>query len=197
MCQEPNGKETLCDFADLYILGSGSLDELAKFELHLQDCARCQLRVESISQTLNALTSNARPRPAARERLLQRMRAGEPRDASVVFAAPGLLARRAEKIEWAAAGLPGVFAKTLFADETRGYHTSIVKLDPGAQYPAHRHGGIEEVFVLEGDLQFDFGAIVAGDYCRAEADTLHSRSHTENGCVLLVNASTADELFPA
>lgn len=194
MCTESEPRDTICEFADLYILGSGSTHERADFETHLAECARCQLRVFSIADTLGNFAFR-RPSLGAREALLQKIRADVSKDVAIVFEAPGVLAKRAENIEWVPAGLPGVYAKTLFTDKARGYHTSIVKLDPGTQYPAHRHVGIEEIFVLEGDLEYDFGVIGTGDYCRAEPETIHSLSHTVNGCVLLVNASTSDQLL--
>lgn len=196
MCTQFQPRETICEFVDLYVLGSGSAEERSGFEVHLAECARCQLRVFSIADTLGNFAFR-RPRLAARKALLEKVLADKQKHPSIVFEAPGVLAKRAEEIEWVPAGPPGVYAKTLFADETRGYHTSIVKLDPGTKYPAHRHAGIEEVFVLKGDLHFDFGVIVAGDYCRAEPETVHSHSHTENGCELLVTASTRDEFLPA
>lgn len=197
MCNGSDNRTSLCEFADLYVLGAGSAEEVTRFEQHLTDCARCKLHLQTMVETLGSVASAESPRPQVRQHLLERIRKADLQDPSIVFQAVGVLAKRAQKLEWKSSGLPGVFAKTLFADTVRGYHTSIVKLEPGTTYPPHRHAGIEEIFVLEGDLHYDEGVIVAGDYCRAEPETLHSSSHTEHGCVLLVSASTRDQLLPA
>lgn len=85
----------------------------------------------------------------------------------------------------------------MFEDKAQNYRTSLVKLESGAHYPAHKHAGVEEAFVLYGDLHYDVGVLVAGDYCLAESGSLHSSSYTENGCVLLIRTSCDDELLAA
>ncbi len=105
----------------------------------------------------------------------------------------GLLIASSEQMPWRKHQLPGVWTKTLFVDRQRGYHTSLVRLDPGSSYPAHRHAETEELFVLEGDFVFHGQRLGPGDYCRAEAGTLHQNSRSESGGTFLVMASLHDK----
>jgi quercetin dioxygenase-like cupin family protein len=80
-------------------------------------------------------------------------------------------------------------------EQQRKIATSLVRMDPGTHFPAHRHGGPEEVFVLEGDLVLEGQKMKPGDYCHAEIGTIHSESYTESGCLFLLKASQLDEIF--
>jgi quercetin dioxygenase-like cupin family protein len=94
--------------------------------------------------------------------------------------------------------LPGITARTLHRDDAAGYATVLVRMQPGADYPAHRHGGDEECYVLEGDLQVgDHLQMRAGDYQLAARDSVHPVQRTTNGCLLLLRSSLHDELIAA
>ncbi|MDQ6705956.1 MAG: cupin domain-containing protein, partial [Acidobacteriota bacterium] len=95
---------------------------------------------------------------------------------------------------WESVGLPGVLTKQLYVDSARESVTMLVRMEPGATYPAHRHGGREQCFVLEGDLSYDI-QLHAGDFLCADADTIHPASRTEKGCLLLIISSTHDDLI--
>jgi len=43
----------------------------------------------------------------------------------------------------------------------------LVRLAPGAAYPPHRHAGIEELYLLDGELMIDDKTLHPGDYNRA------------------------------
>ena len=193
--------EGMCGSAQSYAVGSATQAEREAFEQHLLGCSACQSEVESATETLAQVAQPASMSPEARERFISRLRDvkgnGSGPSSEIVFALPGLLATRPENMKWQSAGVDGVWIKTLFEDASRNYRTSLVRLESGVHYPAHRHAGVEEAYVLEGDLHFDSGTLVAGDYCRAESGSIHSSSYTKNGCVLLITASTADELLPA
>jgi anti-sigma factor ChrR (cupin superfamily) len=64
---------------------------------------------------------------------------------------------------------------------------------PGTVYPAHRHGDLEEIYMLEGDYLVSGILMHAGDYCRAEAGSVHEDSRTLSGCVFIVTASMQDQ----
>ena len=68
----------------------------------------------------------------------------------------------------------------------------MIRMAAGATLPAHRHGGPEECFVVEGDLLDGEIELGAGDYVRHDTATDHAAS-TRNGCLLLVTASLTDE----
>lgn len=60
-------------------------------------------------------------------------------------------ANRPREMTWTAAELPGVFLDVLFDDTARGYTTAMVRMTPGTYYPSHKHAGVEERYLLEGD----------------------------------------------
>ena len=107
----------------------------------------------------------------------------------------GLLVSRSEEIPWVRVPLPGIRIKKLYVDSARKYSTSLVALEAGSVYPAHRHNDIEEFYQLEGDLSGEGIQMRLGDYCRSEQGTIHDEAKTESGALLLVWSSDHDELL--
>jgi quercetin dioxygenase-like cupin family protein len=94
-----------------------------------------------------------------------------------------------------ATSFAGVRVRNLFVDEARDRVTMLVEMDPGSAYPAHRHGGVEECYVLRGDLWIeDRVELRAGDYQRMESGSRHGIQSTRAGCLLLIASSRHDEL---
>ncbi|MGE0133007.1 MAG: cupin domain-containing protein [Blastocatellales bacterium] len=91
----------------------------------------------------------------------------------------------------------GVFVKTLFIDREKDLVTSLVKLEPGARFPRHRHPGIEESVVILGDCHVNGEAFMPGDYRRADAGTTDGEITTINGTTYLVVASRKVEILEA
>lgn len=91
--------------------------------------------------------------------------------------------------------IPGIRVRRLFVDEEADRVTMLVRMDAGTAYPAHRHGGAEECYVLEGDLEIvGKQELHAGDYQRMESGSLHPIQRTRKGCLLLITSSRHDEL---
>ena len=63
---------------------------------------------------------------------------------------------------------------------------------PGAEYPPHRHAGVEELHLLHGELMIDGKKLYPGDYIRREADTVDHGIWTETGCTCVLLTSTRD-----
>jgi anti-sigma factor ChrR (cupin superfamily) len=63
--------------------------------------------------------------------------------------------------------------------------TSIVRYAPGSSFECHRHGGGEEILVLEGTFSDELGDYLAGTYLRNPIGTSHAPFSNE-GCTLLV-----------
>jgi quercetin dioxygenase-like cupin family protein len=202
--------------ASLYALGALSDDERAEFDAHLgEGCAFCAEEARESLETLAEVAKGAGPEPLDAD-LKARMRRGiaariesgasaQPWKAwgstSPAAAPPGgLHIVRGGDEGFLPAGAPGVFAKRLFVDPVRRYVTMLVRMEPGAAYPSHRHAGHEECYVLDGDLQLDktpgAPALEAGDYQCAAAESHHGVQWTKNGCLLLIVSSQDDELSP-
>ena len=71
----------------------------------------------------------------------------------------------------------------------------LVRLAPGTEYPPHRHAGIEELYLLRGELMIDDKKVCPGDYIRAEADSVDHRVWSETGCTCVLLTSTQDVLL--
>lgn len=69
------------------------------------------------------------------------------------------------------------------------------RMEAGARIPRHRHAQIEELFVLFGDWHVEDQVMFAGDYCRADLDSVHDESYSETGCVFLLMASPNNQIL--
>ena len=79
----------------------------------------------------------------------------------------------------------GVSFKTLRRDDVTGGLTVLLRFEPGARFPAHRHPAGEEVFVIDGQVKIGNERLQQGDYLYADPDSIHA-VWTESGCTLLV-----------
>lgn len=93
--------------------------------------------------------------------------------------------------DWADVG-GGITCKILAADQDRV--SMLVQLAPRADYPPHRHAGVEELHLLEGELWIDGRKLCPGDYNRATEGTGDKRVWSETGCICVLITSTADML---
>jgi anti-sigma factor ChrR (cupin superfamily) len=58
-----------------------------------------------------------------------------------------------QKVGWRSTKFDGVEVKPLYIDRDTGLVTVLMKMAPGAVLPDHEHVGIEQTFVLEGELE--------------------------------------------
>jgi anti-sigma factor ChrR (cupin superfamily) len=91
----------------------------------------------------------------------------------------------------------GVFVKTLFVDQNKDTVTSLVRLAPGARLPRHRHLGIEESVVIEGDCRVNGEVLMPGDYRCAMAGTTDGETTTKHGTTFLMIAPREVEILEA
>jgi anti-sigma factor ChrR (cupin superfamily) len=89
---------------------------------------------------------------------------------------------------------PGISVKLLATDTGKHIVSMLVRLAPGAAYPAHTHAGVEELHLLEGELWIDDRKLVPGDYNRAPPGTGDDRVWSETGCSCVLVTSTRDIL---
>jgi len=99
-----------------------------------------------------------------------------------------------QSLEWHEVA-PGIFCRQLATDEENGVVTMLVRLTPGTDYPPHRHAGVEELYLLEGELQIDGNCLQPGDYNRATPGTTDHRVWSETGCTCLLITSVNDVLL--
>lgn len=215
--------DDLRDLASLYVVGALEDGEARRFRLHLRTCDACRSEVDSLARTAQSLTLAA-PEVALPAglwgRVLERIRApaagaplpdprgvpdpkGAPRpnqvwktwDPADAPAPAGMSYEAAAGAGFEPTGIAGIEVRRLAVDRERERVTMLVRMAAGTTYPAHRHGGAEECFVLEGDLRVGDLHMRGGDFQRAERGTVHPAQTTDEGCVLLIVSSTADELL--
>jgi anti-sigma factor ChrR (cupin superfamily) len=63
--------------------------------------------------------------------------------------------------------------------------TSCVRFGRGSFFPHHEHGGGEEIFVLEGELEDEHGRYPTGTYLRDPIGSSHT-PFSKNGCIIYV-----------
>ena len=92
---------------------------------------------------------------------------------------------------------PGISCDLLSTDTARQRVSLMVRLAPGIDYPPHRHAGLEELYLLHGELMINDKKLFPGDYNRAEPNTVDHRDWSETGCTCVLITSTEDELLNA
>lgn len=194
------------DLAACYAAGAMSAAEAAEFEAHLAGgCTPCGSELHVLLPAAAELLAAAPPRPpapAVREAILRRAAASvqtQPWKAwsSSVAAGRVVVVPAAADGPWEETGTPGVRVRPLFVDRAANRMTALFRMAPGTRYPRHLHRGVEECWVLEGDLAAEDFAMRAGDYQRAYAGSEHGDQWTVGGCLLLISSSLGDELLPA
>lgn len=192
----------LVELAALHAAGALPPEEARDFEEHVRGCKACERQLRSFRELAALLPEGLpgqRPPVRVRQELLAAVRE-EPQGPQVwrfwrSSPAADLHVVRRDEGRWEPVGLPGVWVKQLYADPERDSVTMLIRMEPGSQYPPHRHGGPEQCLVLEGDLRVGDLVLRAGDFQCAPFRSTHEVSRTENGCLLLIVCSQHDELL--
>lgn len=91
------------------------------------------------------------------------------------------------KLDWLSEGHAGRAVKKL--NTGPGYpeieNIRFTRLDKGIRIPLHGHPGGNEMFVLEGSIEDEYGRFDVGDWIRQPAASRHA-PWTDDGCVLFV-----------
>lgn len=138
------------------------------------------------------ILNQTRSRAIERRRLGRRDESAVPRDV-VEFLADRQSAQGWTEPDWSEVA-PGISCKLLAIDAENACLSMLVRLAPGTHYPPHRHGGTEELHLLDGELWIDYRKLVPGDYSRREAGTEDRRVWSRTGCTCFLMTSSDDEL---
>jgi len=182
-----------CDHSAItcaYAAQALATSEVRAAEDHIAACAECQRELETLRPVVEAFvawrTDVLRPPAALQVRLLRRI-VDEIGNAAVppprTWAEP----------EWGEVAY-GIECKLLAADTERHRVSMLVRLAPGASYPAHTHTGVEELHLLDGELWIDARKLFPGDYYYAAPGTGDERVWSETGCTCVLVTSTQDRL---
>jgi anti-sigma factor ChrR (cupin superfamily) len=136
------------------------------------DPAACR-QADEVLVTLARAPGPVAPPVGIRDRLLGQI-AAEP------------FTRSAATGSWEPTPVPGLTRRVLFVDRPNNRVTCLLRLAPGGRLPAHPHTGVEEVFMLEGELHGPAWVLRPGDYQRSESGTQHVEQWSDAGCTALV-----------
>jgi anti-sigma factor ChrR (cupin superfamily) len=175
------------DRATLYSLGLLDEDEARAFEQHLNSCPACTVEVRESGELAVGLAEaipTVLPPASLRQRVLN----------EAVLPKGVVALVRGQHMNWQTTPFAGVSIARLYEDPRRGELASLVRMTPGAYYPAHRHAGLEHCYVIEGDVVFEDHRLTAGDYSAGSPDREHSAATTETGCLLFIVHNLQDIL---
>lgn len=71
---------------------------------------------------------------------------------------------------------------------------ALLRYQPGASVPRHRHVGMETILVLEGSQSDEYGHYPAGSLVANPQGTIHSVT-SEEGCVVLIQWTRPVEIL--
>jgi anti-sigma factor ChrR (cupin superfamily) len=174
-----------------YVMQTLPPSEAAAIEAHIATCSQCREELEAMQPIADSFvcwpTDVLRPSASLQERLARRI-AVETGEKPVLPPAS-----RWNEPAWDEVA-PGIFCKLMATDTDRHRVSMLVRLLPGVDYPPHTHAGLEELFLLDGELWIDDRKLYPGDYNRAEAGSGDKRVWSETGCTCVLVTSTQDVL---
>ena len=175
----------------LYAIQALPFNEVTVVGAHIAGCAECRQELETFRPILDAVVSlpDDVPRPASLwQRLGQHIAAERGGEAMSPPPADGTAPK------WLEAA-PGISYKLLAYDAETSRVSMLVRLAPGTDYPPHRHAGLEELHLLDGELMIGDRKLYPGDYNRAEPGTVDHRVWSETGCTCVLITSSDDVLL--
>jgi hypothetical protein len=181
------------DDVSVYALRALTPEEEAAMRVHLDTCAVCQQELAKLRPIIDAFagwpTDVLRPSPSSSlwDEVTRRV-------SSDTGSAPMPRANNEyDEPEWEEVAA-GIWCKLLATDRAKRRTSMLVRLAPGTDYPPHRHAGVEELHLLEGELWIDDHKLYPGDYNRAEPGTGDKRVWSETGCTCVLITSPDDVL---
>ena len=91
-----------------------------------------------------------------------------------------------EDMEWKPTRFDKVSIKVLYEDREKGEMTCLLKLEPGAHIPFHKHPEVEQSLVLEGSVEDHDGVANAGDYIWRIPGSMHENFSPEGAVLFAV-----------
>jgi anti-sigma factor ChrR (cupin superfamily) len=199
-------EEQMQEIMALYALGALADEEAWALENHLTEnrngLAEDLKAFEMVAAHLAFAASEQAPPLELRQNLLALVAQEASPSAKEIFSLPVTSAPQfsqffsllANEGEWQEFG-PGMSAKTLFVDQSRGIVTSVVRMLAGTALPPHKHLGDEQLYVLEGDCYIHDSKLGPGDFYHASAGSIHESTYTVGGTTFLLIAPANYEIL--
>jgi anti-sigma factor ChrR (cupin superfamily) len=186
------------ELAPLYALDLLDLEERLWVEAQVVACPDLAEELASYQTAVGLVPYGAPIEPMAadlKDRLFDRLGLDPVEAVTEILTAPTpdlkMVAIRSADLHWQPRRIEGVEAAVLFRDEVTRVQNLIVKAAAGVVYPLHQHAGIEEIYMLEGELIIDDQVYLAGDYIRSYPNSIHA-PFTNTGCMFLIRACIDD-----
>ena len=190
----PSPKLNRCEWSEsvcVYALQGLPASDVATAQAHIASCPSCQRELEGLWPVIDRFvfwpTDVLRPTTTLQTRLAHRI-ADETGQQPVLPPPPRWAEPQWEQVA------PGIECKLLASDAERDRVSTMVRLAPGARYPAHTHAGAEELHLLDGELWIESRKLVPGDYKYGTAGASDDRVWTETGCTCVLVTSAKDIL---
>jgi quercetin dioxygenase-like cupin family protein len=192
-----------CDLAPLYALGI--LDDASRQWVEQQiaaspelatELAQYQIAVTAMPYAVEALPSIDEMQ-VIKGKLFDRLNLDLPAPPAPIAASSFVpfFTLRSAGLQWEKSGIPKVETATLYQDAAKREKTGLLRAEPDMHYPAHHHGGVEEIYMLSGDLTLEGVTYYAGDYIRSAAGSDHSAAYSAEGCMFFFRHSL-DDRYP-
>jgi ChrR Cupin-like domain/Putative zinc-finger len=180
------------DLASLYLLHALPSDEMHAAEAHISGCSDCRQELETLRPVIDSLvhypTDVLRPSESLWGRLARRI-------AQETSEQPFLpMLEQSPEPAWREVG-SGISCKLFATDSEHDRVSMLVRLAPGAAYPPHRHAGVEELYLLHGELWIDDKKLYPGDYNRSDPGTGDKFVWSETGCTCVLITSDRDVIL--
>jgi anti-sigma factor ChrR (cupin superfamily) len=191
MSSDINARCNQLELVSAYVMQALAPGEIAAVEAHIASCSHCRQELEMLRPVAGSFvswpTNVLRPSASLHERLARRIEA----DTGASSAPPP--APEWNDPPWEEVA-PGIFCKLMATDTERHRVSMLVRLMPSVEYPPHTHAGLEELWLLDGELWIDDRKLYPGAYNRAEAGSGDKRVWSETGCTCVLVTSTQDIL---
>lgn len=79
--------------------------------------------------------------------------------------------------------------------ESNGRRLQLVRIAPNGRILAHKHAGVEVMYVVKGSLVVDGVRLKAGDVLTSPEGSVHRESWSAEGCELVIECDPRDELL--
>ena len=95
------------------------------------------------------------------------------------------IATNTHAMEWRQGMVKGLTVLPLYSQPQYPENMALVRWQPGTYFPEHTHPGGEEILVLEGEFEDDFGTYPVGSWIRSPHLSKHEPYSTK-GCLIYV-----------
>lgn len=166
------------------------MDDIKKLPVTSKNIfAECNDLVSLLTKAAFQNIAQKDPSPELKNKILSKIRSDKSTDVN----SKGFGFIHADSGEWMQhPHVKGIKVKQLAFNEKKDYVMILLKVEPGTEYPPHKHNGAEECFVIEGDVYAQGRVLGPGDFHHADDRTEHEPLYTKNGCTLLLVVDPKD-----